>query len=386
MSTKRRQCIFCGNPPTNKNREHVLPQWLLELTGDPKRVVTMAFNSRTGDPIQFAWSALVMPACEACNDEYGALESVVKPIIYDLLSRNPITSNQAFALLDWLDKVRVGLWLHQLILQNAISTIDPHLCINNRIGSKDRLLYVYTLGENENGLNAIGIETLVFQHQPSCFALRINDIILFNASADYAFSERCGLWHPERIELFVDGENAGKVSFVGSAMDRRITHPIIEFPLLKAALRIIQPISQKGEDGQFFGPLRQLESYHINHMSDLDGGAGILFRQLDDRVSPIHQFDYPLPFENVDGVNNGSAADIVAQVYRFQVGLAKQSGNFVGTPKAVEHAKSMAAIFAHTNELRAVMAERQSSPDDGRDRVTLAFQEAMDAARISKKG
>ncbi|MGM5019574.1 MULTISPECIES: hypothetical protein [unclassified Tardiphaga] len=342
----------------------------------------MAFSPTTGLPIQFAWSALVMPACEACNDQYSALESTVKPIILDLLQRLPITSSQAFTLLDWLDKVRIGLWLHQLILQNAIGTIDPHLYVNNRIGAKDRLLYLYTLDGRGKGLNAFGIESLIFQHQPSCFALKINDVVLFNASTDYAFSKRCGFWHPERMENLVDGENAGKVQFVGYAMHRKTSHPIVKFPLIKAALRIVQPIAQRRDDGSFFGPLGQNESFHLTHISDVEKGAGVVFQQLDDGVSPIFQFNYPLPFENVDADTNGALKDIIAQVYRFQNYLAEQGGKFVGSPKAVEYARDMAKLFAINNEMRAVMSETGTPSKDGRDPVTLAFRDAMNASRL----
>jgi hypothetical protein len=128
-SEKRRHCVFCGQPATNKNQEHILPQWLLALTGDPNRVVTMSVNPQTGEPIKFAWSKLVMPACKACNDEYGKLEGTVKPIVLSVLDRQPITSRQAFILLDWLDKVRISVWLNQTILQRSISSLKgrpPH--------------------------------------------------------------------------------------------------------------------------------------------------------------------------------------------------------------------------------------------------------------------
>ncbi|MEP1929718.1 MAG: hypothetical protein ABJJ37_00365, partial [Roseibium sp.] len=120
---KRRHCVFCGKPASSKNREHILPKWLLKLTGDPRRVVTMAINPETAEPIKFSWSALVMPACEACNLQYSALEGTVKPIVQALLERKPITSREAFDLLDWLDKVRVCLWLNQITLQSTIETI-----------------------------------------------------------------------------------------------------------------------------------------------------------------------------------------------------------------------------------------------------------------------
>ena len=32
-----KRCIFCGKKPSEKNREHIIPRWLIALTGDPKR-------------------------------------------------------------------------------------------------------------------------------------------------------------------------------------------------------------------------------------------------------------------------------------------------------------------------------------------------------------
>lgn len=32
-------CVFCGSKPESKNKEHILPQWLLKLTGDPNREI-----------------------------------------------------------------------------------------------------------------------------------------------------------------------------------------------------------------------------------------------------------------------------------------------------------------------------------------------------------
>jgi hypothetical protein len=381
-SEKRRQCVFCGQPATEKNREHILPQWLLELTGDPSRVVTMAINPQSGEQIKFAWSALVMPACQACNEKYGKLEQAVKPIVLSLLDRKPMTSRQAFVLLDWLDKVRICLWLNQTILQGNIETINPHLYVDNRIGKKDRLLYLYTLDGKGKGLNAFGIESLIFQHQPSCFALRVNDVILFNASSDYAFSRGCGFWHPERIERQIDGEFAGHLRFIGCAMTREIAHPLFDYSLLKAPLRIVQPIAQQGPDGEFFGPLRQNESYHLIHMSDPSRGAGIVFRQLDDEVLPMFDPDAPMDLEEVDPFNNGNAGDIVAQVYRFQTHLF-QSAEIVGSDAAIAHAKSMSNMLATANEMRAVLVETGRASDEGQDYTARAFRDAMAAAKRS---
>lgn len=380
---KQRQCVFCGKPPKNKNREHILPRWLLELTGDPTRKVTMAIDPDTGNPIEFAWSALVMPACQECNNEYSRLEDRVKGIVQVLLNRSPITSRQAFDLLDWLDKVRVCLWLNQRILQKNVAGIDPHLFVGNRIGAKDRLLFVYTLTGNGKGLNAFGIESLVFQHQPSCFALRINDIILFNASADYAFSAGCGFWHPERMETMVDGEFAGQVRFTNYKMPRKVSHPLVRFPLLKAALRLVQPIAQRGTDGQFLGPLRQNESYHLTHMSEPSKGAGIIFRQFDDRTAPIYDLDAPMAYDEVVG-DHGTAGEIRAQTYRLQTDLFRGAGVLTGSEAAVAHARSMQNILAQTNEMRATMIERDFPSNGGPDYTAIAFRDAMNAAKRDK--
>ncbi len=383
-SAKRRHCVFCGEPAADKNREHILPQWLLKLTGDPSRVVTMGSNPQSGDPIRFAWSALVMPACQTCNEAYGKLEEAVKPIVLSLLDRKPMTSRQAFILLDWLDKVRICLWLHQTILQGNIETINPHLYVGNRIGKKDRLLYLYTLAGKGKGLNAFGIESLIFQHQPSCFALRVDDIILFNASSDYAFSRGCGFWHPERIERHIHGEFAGRLRFIGYAMTRKIAHPLFDYPFLKAALRITQPIAQQGVDGEFFGPLRQNESYHLTHMSDPSRGAGVIFQQLDGSVLPMFDPDVTLDLEEVDPFSNGNVGDIVAQVYRFQTHLF-QSGELVGSDAAVAHAKSMSNMLVTANEMRAVLAETGRASDQGQDYVARAFRDAMAMAKRTSK-
>jgi hypothetical protein len=295
-----------------------------------------------------------------------------------------MTSREAFVLLDWLDKVRISLWLSQTILQKKIETIDPHLHVGNRIGKKDRLLYLYTLDSKGKGLNAFGIESLIFQRQPSCFALRINDVILFNASSDYAFSHGCGFWHPERIERPIDGEFAGQLRFIGYVMTREIAHPLIDYPLLKAALRIVQPIAQQGVDGEFFRPLRQNESYHLLHMSDRSRGAGIIFRQVDDSVVPMYDPDAPMDLEELDRFNNGNAGDIVAQVYRFQTHLF-QIAELVGSDAAIAYANSMSNMFATANEMRAVLAETGRASDQGKDAAALAFRDAMAAGKRSSK-
>ena len=51
------------------------------------------------------------PACGRCNVIYSTLESEVKPILLKILDGIEIRSEELSLFLDWLDKVRVGLWL-----------------------------------------------------------------------------------------------------------------------------------------------------------------------------------------------------------------------------------------------------------------------------------
>ncbi|MET3583850.1 hypothetical protein ABID19_006916 [Mesorhizobium robiniae] len=83
----------------------------------------------------------------------------------------------------------------------------------------------------------------------------------------------------------------------------------------------------------------------------------------------------------MDAVDKGSTGDIVAQVYRFQVYLLHKDVELVGSEPAIAHANSMSNILTTTNEMRAVQTERGQSSDQGRDFVTLAFRDAMAAAR-----
>lgn len=78
----RQTCIFCGEPPDNKTKEHVIPKWLIELTGDPKRIWKLGVRYGEEDKRKrerkFAADQFQFPACEACNSAYSELEGRAK--------------------------------------------------------------------------------------------------------------------------------------------------------------------------------------------------------------------------------------------------------------------------------------------------------------------
>lgn len=319
-------CVFCGNAPESKNKEHVLPQWLLNLTGDPNRVVNFGVNYKTGKVVRFAWKSLVMPACEACNTEFASLECSIKPIIEKLLDRNGASVSEYGMVLDWLDKVRVGLWLNYHILQGNPMGIEPSFYIKNRMRQKDRFLAIYPIGENSKGLNAHGVESFAFNLEPSAFSLRINNIHIVNCSSDYLFSSRCGFPYPQNVRLNIDGENSGKMEVGEFKATRKIKTPLLRFNLFKPSVYLFQPIVQVDVDmGDGVGVLKLGNDVAEYLRENTDKGSnfkvGKIFRQYKGDVARVDDVGGLVEFESIKGYESVSAARIVAQVYELQLYL-----------------------------------------------------------------
>jgi hypothetical protein len=143
-----RICIFCGNPPQEKNLEHPLPQWLLRMTGDPSRVVKLGLNWKTGKVIEFAYDQLRFPSCLTCNDRYATFEDDARKVVEKICNKDAASPSDYVLLLDWLDKVRIGLWLgYKYLLRNPT---PPNFTIDSRIARKDRMVAVYAfMGNSE---------------------------------------------------------------------------------------------------------------------------------------------------------------------------------------------------------------------------------------------
>ena len=124
-------CVFCGKKPTNKNKEHVIPRWLIEYTGEINRRINVGFDSNKHELRTFSFNQLTLPACEQCNFEFGKIEAKVKPIIISLIEKGELVYSDTSLLLDWVDKVRVGLWLLFYTLDNNSMDIGPNFFINN---------------------------------------------------------------------------------------------------------------------------------------------------------------------------------------------------------------------------------------------------------------
>ena len=135
-----KRCIFCGNPPNGKNKEHVIPRWLTELTGDPKRAwyLGLKFGEPDKPPRVFSADQFQFPACEVCNTRYSNLESRTKSSFLKLWDNEPLAAAEWDDLLDWFDKVRIGLFIGNMVLNKDLPIPDPKFFIDQRIGAKDR--------------------------------------------------------------------------------------------------------------------------------------------------------------------------------------------------------------------------------------------------------
>lgn len=327
--TSNRFCVFCGNPPEKKNREHILPQWLLELTGDPKRVVNFGTDFRGGRTIRFDWLNFCVPACESCNTEYSNLEVRAKSYVLTLLDRGALASNEYIDFMDWMDKVRVGLWIAYHFIQGNPTNIRPRFHIKSRISQKDRMIAIYPIEGDGVGLNALGTESLVFHSQPSCMGLRINNILIINMSSDFLFSARCGFPFPRSRFTRLDGENPYMMHTSDFSITRKIKHPLIRKPIIKPSIHLYQPIMGRSLDKRFqsgfMGDYSSFDSYLAKHtLPPYLSGKGILYFQHLDRVEPIYDINEPIEFETCTGIHSKPMYSLVRQVYEFQNYIYKQ--------------------------------------------------------------
>ncbi len=242
-----KSCVFCGEPPDNKTKEHVIPNWLIELTGDPKRIWNLGVRYGEEDEAKrerkFAADQFQFPACKACNDAYSDLEGRAKSYVTKLIAAEPLTAQQWDDLLDWFDKVRVGLWLGMRLFSQELQLMPPKFHINQRIGRKDRCVLIYRINSDHNRLIMHGGGDPLFLHWPSCFALTVNSLIFVNISIEYLLAARIGFPFPRKLE---DIEGQTLVSDFDAFY--RTKTPLIRFPFHPAPIAVYQAILMKPEE------------------------------------------------------------------------------------------------------------------------------------------
>jgi hypothetical protein len=200
LVAKTKKCVFCGAPLVKaaRTKEHILPIWLLKMTGDLDRQFRVGSDLQTGEEWIRPASSLIFPACASCNQKYGRrLEKQAALIINAIQDGRPITVSNAYRLLDWLDKVRIGLWLGTLMLQKE-KDFTPRFNIDTRLGRKDRVAVIAVdPDDNTLRLNFGGTDNNLFRFSQCAIYLRINNIRIISISADFLLTRETGLPHAQ---------------------------------------------------------------------------------------------------------------------------------------------------------------------------------------------
>jgi len=229
-------CIFCGNKPVKKNREHVLPRWLTSMTGGGDKILRL--QSSTFFRRQ-SLNSFAFPSCSACNEAFGRLEETVKPVVEALLQKLPLAAANFSVLLDWLDKVRIGLWLGWSYVDKRSVRVQPNYYIWRRTQKKDRSVLI-SMSTSSTPMLQFYLPGPLFGVQPSSFSLFINGLCFTNLSCEHLVARRLGFPHPQSREI-VD-EESGLARFTLTQGLSRCLVPVIRRSLSLSGTFIHQPI------------------------------------------------------------------------------------------------------------------------------------------------
>lgn len=314
-------CIFCGKQPVSKTKEHVLPRWLIELTGPPTRPLNLGLIGIDSPP-KMDFNSFVFPACERCNGQFSKLETSAKSVVEKLLAGEGILPDEASVFLDWLDKIRVGLWLANLVMSKNPLAIRPTFHIDWRLRKYDRCVLIYRLSDSPSRLFAFAVNSPAFQLMPSCFTLHVNHLLFFNVSNMMLLAARLGL--PFVSTSYYDTK-AELLHIEVATGYRKRKFPLLRTRLEQAALELYQPILAPAEPIIPGGtPLVSQDIYNSpfvrDSCRDFEQCEGHIFTQVGSAVS---KFDSGIV--GLDAVRQGQIQygdgryqSILIQTFRFQ--------------------------------------------------------------------
>jgi hypothetical protein len=184
-----------------------------------------------------------------------------------------LVAREISTLLDWLDKVRVGLWLGYHQLDKNFEEIRPRFYVQHRIGRKDRLLVLASRSDERQLLSFIGPTTVAFRFIPSALGLVINRLCLVNVSCDYLFARRVGFPYP-RTPIVSIASQTPDFCALGTGL-HRVLRPIYAGPLQLDGALFYQPMFPS----ELTWPARPLyeANYVKSHSLDWETGIGGIY-------------------------------------------------------------------------------------------------------------
>lgn len=283
-------CVFCGKQPVSKTNEHVLPQWLIELTGNPKRLAHFGldFNKVKPEQRSYSFDSFKFPACNFCNATFSELESLANPIMSKMLSNEAISASEIITLLDWFDKVRIGLWLAYYYLDKNPAGIEPNFYIAQRIRLYDRMVLICRADTASKMLSFVGCDSPIFSLLPSCFCLVVNHLVFLNISYHFLFSRRFGFPYPKASYLQPKGNNTVEMKFVHGR--QRIMRPLLKKPFSLQGTELYQPIFPSPDKDASIYKLYN-NAYVKEHSLDWERGLGKVYYKKGEGYS-VYPDDY----------------------------------------------------------------------------------------------
>ena len=275
-----KKCIFCGKPIEDKTDEHVIPQWLIEMTGDKNRrgtfgmdyypIFDTSIEKRDIKTREYPFLSFIFPACKKCNLSYGSgIEGAAKNVLTKVLSKQKIDIDELSTLLDWFDKVRIGLWLGYLYYNKQLEALNPKFYIDDRIGLKDRALFVYKCKENIKGINMIGPAGMLFSMIPSCFLLRVNNYFFLNISKDALLLKELGYPYPSIESIDEEGKSYCTITSGLGTINQGL---LSEYRIKTTSKALYQPIFK-----QFKDICQSEDLYVINNSLEQNKGIGAIY-------------------------------------------------------------------------------------------------------------
>lgn len=67
---------------------------------------------------RFPLDSLTFPAGAECNASFADLEAKANGVVLDLMAERAVPAEGLSTLLSWFDKVRIGLWIGLMVLDN----------------------------------------------------------------------------------------------------------------------------------------------------------------------------------------------------------------------------------------------------------------------------
>lgn len=346
-------CVFCGRKPVSKSNEHVLPAWLIELTGDPSRTVNLGFIKTPDAPLRrFAFNAFKFPSCSECNQSFGILEERSKRIMHSILGQKALSRREWSTLLDWFDKVRVGLWLAHYYLDKNFFKITPKFQIEKRIGAHDRLLAIYQSSDPDERLTFMATDTPLFQNMPSCFGLVVNHVFFLSLSSAFLFARRLGFPFASKTYYLPDQNDQGMDFEKGR---NRVMLPLLKKPFRLRPTVVYQPMYRYLVADNDLRPFYESD-YVRQHSIDLDDGVGSVFYQSGKGIKEYPEIGCTEWIPTISYPRDTLKKEVSIEVLESQVELSKLGPSLDLLPKIEERA--MRQIIGMSEKLNQMLISR----------------------------